>query len=182
MLAYRRKIKNDLFRSLLVLAAPTRLFACCNYRRGSPHVRFKLRFARFHQLSCRTVSVQIWGADSKIKNDPKVVIYFGSPNQIRTGVLALKGRCPGPLDDGAKTAAFLLKTPPNYNRHLYLCQGFLCRCFMPYLFSLSGWCLCCWCSWFRNYCFFNCFGFNNFGWFRRCFYLLKYHFFTIGVL
>ncbi len=30
-------------------------------------------------------------------------VYFGSPNQIRTGVLALKGRCPGPLDDGAKT-------------------------------------------------------------------------------
>ena len=52
------------------------------------------------------VSVQIWGADSKTKNDPKVVIYFGSPNQIRTGVLALKGRCPGPLDDGAKTASF----------------------------------------------------------------------------
>lgn len=31
-------------------------------------------------------------------------VYFGSPNQIRTGVLALKGRCPRPLDDGAKTA------------------------------------------------------------------------------
>ena len=34
-------------------------------------------------------------------------IYSGSPNQIRTGVLALKGRCPRPLDDGAKTAMFL---------------------------------------------------------------------------
>ena len=118
------------------MAAPTRLFACRNYRCGSPHVRFKLRFARFHQLSCRTVPVQIWGADSKIKNDPKVVIYFGSPNQIRTGVLALKGRCPGPLDDGAKTATFLLETPPNYNRHLYLCQGFLCRCFY---YTYSAW-------------------------------------------
>ncbi len=40
------------------------------------------QLACFHQLSCRTVPVQIWGADSKIKNDPKVVIYFGSPNQI----------------------------------------------------------------------------------------------------
>ena len=36
-------------------------------------------------------------------------VYFGSPNQIRTGVLALKGRCPRPLDDGAKTAAFLIQ-------------------------------------------------------------------------
>ena len=34
-------------------------------------------------------------------------VYFGSPNRIRTGVLALKGRCPGPLDDGAKTAMFI---------------------------------------------------------------------------
>ena len=76
MLAYRRKIKNDLFRSLLVLAAPTRLFACRNYRCGSPHVRFKLRFARFHQLSCRTVPVQIWGADSKIKNDQKWSLFI----------------------------------------------------------------------------------------------------------
>ena len=33
-------------------------------------------------------------------------VYFGSPNRIRTGVLALKGRCPRPLDDGAKTASF----------------------------------------------------------------------------
>ena len=33
--------------------------------------------------------------------------YLGSPNQIRTGVLALKGRCPGPLDDGAKTVIHL---------------------------------------------------------------------------
>ena len=34
-------------------------------------------------------------------------LIFGSPNRIRTGVLALKGRCPRPLDDGAKTAAVL---------------------------------------------------------------------------
>ena len=102
------------------LAAPTGLFACRNCRCCSPHVRFKLRLARFHQLSCRTVPVQIRGADSKTKNDPKVVIYFGSPNRIRTGVLALKGRCPRPLDDGAKTA----EMPANYNRHFILCQGF----------------------------------------------------------
>ena len=38
------------------------------------------------------------------KTTTRVVFYFGSPNQIRTGVLALKGRCPRPLDDGAKTA------------------------------------------------------------------------------
>ena len=34
---------------------------------------------------------------------------FGSPNRIRTGVLALKGRCPRPLDDGAKTAMSLIE-------------------------------------------------------------------------
>lgn len=69
----------------------------------------------------------------KQKNDPKVVIYFGSPNQIRTGVLALKGRCPRPLDDGAKTATFLLETPPNYNRHLCLCQGFYAGYFYSFI-------------------------------------------------
>ena len=38
------------------------------------------------------------------KNRPRgSVVIFGSPNRIRTGVLALKGRCPRPLDDGAKT-------------------------------------------------------------------------------
>ena len=42
------------------------------------------------------------------KNRPKrSVLIFGSPNRIRTGVLALKGRCPRPLDDGAKTAVFI---------------------------------------------------------------------------
>ena len=66
--------------------------------------KVQTRNACFHQLCTRTVPVQIWGSDIKIKNDHQVVIYFGSPNQIRTGVLALKGRCPGPLDDGAKTA------------------------------------------------------------------------------
>ena len=34
-------------------------------------------------------------------------LILGSPNRIRTGVLALKGRCPRPLDDGAKTAVFI---------------------------------------------------------------------------
>ncbi len=68
------------------------------------------------------------------KKRPKmVVIYFGSPNQIRTGVLALKGRCPRPLDDGAKTATFILKTPPNYNRHLCLCQGFYAGYFYSFI-------------------------------------------------
>ena len=67
------------------------------------------------------------GADSKIKKRPKwVVVYFGSPNQIRTGVLALKGRCPRPLDDGAKTATdfefIQSKTPANYNHLCTFCQ------------------------------------------------------------
>jgi hypothetical protein len=29
-----------------------------------------------------------------------VIIIFGSPNEIRTRVTAVKGRCPRPLDDG----------------------------------------------------------------------------------
>ena len=96
--------------------------------------KVQTRNACFHQLRARTVPVQIWGAEHKIKNDPKqVVVYFGSPNQIRTGVLALKGRCPRPLDDGAKTATFLLETPPNYNRHLCLCQGFYAGYFYSFI-------------------------------------------------
>ena len=48
-----------------------------------------------------------WDCFYKNKNHQKVVLIFGSPNRIRTGVLALKGRCPRPLDDGAKTAVFI---------------------------------------------------------------------------
>ena len=47
---------------------------------------------------------------------------FGSPNRIRTGVLALKGRCPGPLDDGA-FGIQRYKQPKNYNARSSLCQG-----------------------------------------------------------
>ena len=42
--------------------------------------KVQTRNACFHQLCTRTVPVQIWGADIKIKNDHQVVIYFGSPN------------------------------------------------------------------------------------------------------
>jgi hypothetical protein len=37
--------------------------------------------------------------------EAKVLILFGVPNRIRTGVAAVKGRCPRPLDDGDVTAA-----------------------------------------------------------------------------
>ncbi len=50
-----------------------------------------------------------WACFYKNKNHQKVVLIFGSPNRIRTGVLALKGRCPRPLDDGAKTAVSLIE-------------------------------------------------------------------------
>lgn len=98
----------------------------------------------------RAVSNLPWG---KNKNHQKVVLIFGSPNQIRTGVLALKGRCPRPLDDGAKTgknvftfsAAFVIpaqagndgaktadifemfypKMLANYNWHFSHCQGLI---------------------------------------------------------
>ena len=59
------------------------------------------------------------------KNHPKRVVILGSPNQIRTGVLALKGRCPGPLDDGAKTAVHFSKMRANYNWLLPHCQDLL---------------------------------------------------------
>ncbi len=53
-----------------------------------------------------TLAYPVGSALTKIKTTQKVVLIFGSPNRIRTGVLALKGRCPRPLDDGAKTAGF----------------------------------------------------------------------------
>lgn len=31
----------------------------------------------------------------------QVLVFNGAPNRIRTGVLALRGLCPGPLDDGS---------------------------------------------------------------------------------
>ena len=32
----------------------------------------------------------------------QVLDLIGAPNRIRTGVLALRGLCPGPLDDGSE--------------------------------------------------------------------------------
>ena len=30
------------------------------------------------------------------------LVFIGAPDRIRTGVLALRGLCPGPLDDGSE--------------------------------------------------------------------------------
>jgi hypothetical protein len=35
------------------------------------------------------------------RNPLFLLIFYGAPNRIRTGVLALRGLCPGPLDDGS---------------------------------------------------------------------------------
>ena len=67
----------------------------------------KLRFHMVRTHQRRHSGASGWGALGKNKNHQKVVLIFGSPNRIRTGVLALKGRCPRPLDDGAKTALFM---------------------------------------------------------------------------
>ena len=34
----------------------------------------------------------------------QVAVFIGAPDRIRTGVLALRGLCPGPLDDGSEDA------------------------------------------------------------------------------
>ena len=46
---------------------------------------------------------------------------FGTPNRIRTGVTAVKGRCPRPLDDGSRMYCVLLNhkiwhSQPDSNR------------------------------------------------------------------
>ena len=138
--------------------------------------KVQTRNACFHQLRARTVPVQIWGAEHKIKNDPKqVVVYFGSPNQIRTGVLALKGRCPRPLDDGAKTAGVLNFYPKR--RPIIIGISPNVKAFMPIQDSNALFCR----NRFRNcisWDFFNNFCFDYFGgWFN----LLKYDFFAVGV-
>ena len=73
---------------------------------------FLIVYSRIGHVQLCCFDRSSWDALGKIKNDPKVVYYFGSPNRIRTGVLALKGRCPRPLDDGAKTAVSFM--PANY--------------------------------------------------------------------
>ena len=58
-------------------------------------------------FSVGTLAHPVGALWAKLKPTTRVGCNFGSPNRIRTGVLALKGRCPRPLDDGAKTAMFL---------------------------------------------------------------------------
>ncbi len=62
--------------------------SCEPYLRGRP--------AEWEQ-PFRIYSVQIWPT-----RDLREYLFetFGVPNRIRTGVAAVKGRCPGPLDDG----------------------------------------------------------------------------------
>ena len=67
-----------------------------------------------------TLAHPVGSALTKIKTTQKVVLIFGSPNRIRTGVLALKGRCPRPLDDGAKTAVFISNAGKLYMLFLML--------------------------------------------------------------
>ena len=103
-------------------------------------VRFKHAMRVFTNFAHELYQFKSGGRQQNKKRPKWVVIYFGSPNQIRTGVLALKGRCPRPLDDGAKTAAdfefIQSKTPANYNHLCTFCQdinivikitGILCK-------------------------------------------------------
>ena len=89
-------------------------------------VRFKHAMRVFTNFAHELYQFKSGGRQQNKKRPKRVVIYFGSPNQIRTGVLALKGRCPRPLDDGAKTAAdfefIQSKTPANYNHLCTFCQ------------------------------------------------------------
>ena len=71
------------------------------------YVWFKLRLHLFSPTDAPNLRFSSRWEQAKLKPTTKVGCNFGSPNRIRTGVLALKGRCPGPLDDGAKTARFI---------------------------------------------------------------------------
>ncbi len=45
---------------------------------------------------------QILYGEEKISEFILLSVLFGVPNEIRTRVTAVKGRCPRPLDDGDK--------------------------------------------------------------------------------
>ena len=70
------------------------------------YVRLKLRWYLFSPTDAPNLRFSSRWKQAKLKPTTRVGCNFGSPNRIRTGVLALKGRCPRPLDDGAKTALF----------------------------------------------------------------------------
>ena len=71
------------------------------------YVWFKLRLHLFSPTDAPNLRFSSWWEQAKLKPTTRVGCNFGSPNRIRTGVLALKGRCPRPLDDGAITAVFI---------------------------------------------------------------------------
>jgi hypothetical protein len=63
-----------------------------------------------------------------VGNSRHVIDIIGVPNRIRTGVAAVKGRCPGPLDDGDVVgcgAMGLAAAAPEINRGVGGCS---CSC------------------------------------------------------
>ena len=57
--------------------------------------------------SARMGCARVFRWDNQVKNTQVSTRFFdgGVPNRIRTGVAAVKGRCPGPLDDGDAAAS-----------------------------------------------------------------------------
>lgn len=74
----------------------------------------RLRFTCLANYRVELGRPHLIGAKKQNRANKARFSFLGSPNQIRTGVLALKGRCPRPLDDGAKTAT-------NLNDFIQIC-------------------------------------------------------------
>jgi hypothetical protein len=58
-------------------------------------IRIRIRPVRKFSVFCR------YGPVSEIQ----IIDVFGVPYRIRTGVAAVRGRCPGPLDEGDETVS-----------------------------------------------------------------------------
>ena len=101
--------------------APNGLFAALTTRKA------RTSFHSFLPTIVSNLRFSSVGQPERIKKHHKMwcFLILGSPKRIRTVVLALKGRCPGPLDDGAKKPAIFRKfpkMPANYNCALAHCQ------------------------------------------------------------
>ncbi len=94
-----------------------RLFDCKVDLVISDAVKLRLRKPIFEETiyACffKKRKCDLFGTFSAKRRTPNVRLirnilnYIGSPNRFRTGVSAVRGRCPRPLDDGTKYLVFV---------------------------------------------------------------------------
>ena len=87
----------------------------------------------FRYFAAYLVSISIFRFGSEIFENKKALVNqglkLGDPRQIRTAVTAVKGRCPGPLDDRViRTTLHIISEKIFFCKNFFMCRFFhLCQ-------------------------------------------------------